>query len=38
MKSRYGIEVEIPEIPPRVSLGPGDSIIVMAVRGLPSPY
>lgn len=35
MKSRYGIKVEIPEIPSRVSLGPGDSIIVTAVRGLP---
>lgn len=35
MKSRYGIEVTIPETPPRVSLDSGDSVIVMGVRGLP---
>lgn len=35
MKSRFGIEVEIPETPPRVSLSSGDSVIVMGVRGLP---
>lgn len=34
-KQRYGIEVEIPEVPPRVSVGSGDSVIVMGVRGLP---
>lgn len=35
MTARYGIEVVIPEAPPRVSLGSGDSVIVMGVRGLP---
>ncbi len=35
MGSRFGIEVAIPEAPPRVSLGSGDSVIVMGVRGLP---
>ena len=35
MRSRYGIEVAIPEQPPRVSVGSGDSVIVMGVRGLP---
>jgi len=28
MKSRFGIDVAIPEKPPRVSLSPGDSVIV----------
>jgi hypothetical protein len=35
MHTRFGIDVPIPEAPPRVSLGPDDSIIVMGVRGLP---
>lgn len=35
MRSRFGIEVKIPEAPPRVSLAVGDSVIVMGVRGLP---
>jgi len=35
MKSRYGIEIEIPDTPPRVTLNPRDSVIVMGVRGLP---
>jgi hypothetical protein len=35
MRSRYGIEVLIPETPPRVVVGSGDSVIVMGVRGLP---
>jgi hypothetical protein len=35
MKLRFGIEVPIPKTPPRVSLGSGDSVIVMGVRGLP---
>lgn len=35
MRSRFGIDVSIPETPPRVVLGSGDSIIVMGVRGLP---
>jgi len=35
MKARFGIDVEIPEAPPRVSLVKGDSLVVMGVRGLP---
>jgi hypothetical protein len=35
MRSRFGIDVSIPETPPRVALGFGDSIVVMGVRGLP---
>ncbi len=35
MKEKYGIEVAIPTAPPRVSLGSGDSVVVMGVRGLP---
>lgn len=35
MRSRYGIDVEIPETPPRVALSGGDSVVVMGVRGLP---
>ena len=32
---RFGLSVEIPETPPRVSLKIGDSMVVMGVRGLP---
>ena len=35
MRRRYGIDVAIPETPPRVALGVGDSVVVMGVRGLP---
>ncbi len=35
MRSRFGIDVTIPQTPPRVSLGRGDSVIIMGVRGLP---
>ena len=35
MRSRFGIDVAIPEQPPRVSVNSGDSVIVMGVRGLP---
>lgn len=35
MRSRFGIGVPIPETPPKVLLGSGDSIVVMGVRGLP---
>lgn len=35
MRARYGIDVAIPETPPRVVLGAGDSVVVMGVRGLP---
>jgi hypothetical protein len=35
MRKKYGIDVPIPQAPPRVSLSPGDSVIVMGVRGLP---
>lgn len=35
MKGRFGINIEIPGAPPQISLGIGDSAIVMGVRGLP---
>jgi hypothetical protein len=35
MRSRFGLDVDIPFNPPRVVLGVGDSVIVMGVRGLP---
>jgi hypothetical protein len=35
MKERFGITVAIPEKAPLVNLQPGDSVIVMSVRGLP---
>ena len=35
MRQRYGIDLEIPETPPRVEVAPGDSVVVMGVRGLP---
>ena len=35
MNSRFDIHITIPETPPRVSVGAGDSVIVMGVRGLP---
>ena len=35
MKSRFGIDVEIPSSPPRVNLFVGDQLVVMSVRGLP---
>lgn len=35
MRTRYGIDVAIPETPPRVSLNVGDSVVIMGVRGLP---
>lgn len=35
MQQRFGIAVTIPETPPRVALGTGDSVVVMGVRGLP---
>jgi len=35
MRERYGLDIEIPTIAPRVVLESGDSIIVMSVRGLP---
>ena len=35
MTARFGLEVSIPEKPPVVSLNPGDTLIVMSVRGLP---
>lgn len=34
MTERFGIQVNIPEKPPQVSLKSGDSLIVMGVRGL----
>ena len=35
MRTRFGIDVAIPERPPQVVLGSGDSLVVMGVRGLP---
>ncbi len=35
MRTRFGIDVSIPETPPRVELQDGDKIIVLGVRGLP---
>ena len=35
MHTRFGLNVAIPEKAPMVSLGQGDSLIVMSVRGLP---
>lgn len=35
MRERFGIDVAIPTAPPKVTLGRGDSLIVMSVRGLP---
>ncbi len=35
MHQRFGIKVDVPETPPNVQLGNGDSILVMGVQGLP---
>jgi hypothetical protein len=35
MRTRFGLDVGIPERPPSVSLASGDAIVVMGVRGLP---
>jgi len=35
MHSRFNISIAIPKTPPTVSVGVGDSLIVMGVRGLP---
>jgi len=35
MRTRFGIGVPIPEVPPKVVVGAGDSILVMGIRGLP---
>ena len=35
MRGRYALDVAIPTTPPQVSLGVGDALIVMGVRGLP---
>lgn len=35
MRERFGIEISIPETPPKVELQSGDNLIVMGVRGLP---
>ena len=35
MRVRYGIEVLIPDAPPRVAVQAGDAVVVMGVRGLP---
>ena len=35
MRGRYGIDIAIPDSPPKVALNPGDAVVVMGVRGLP---
>lgn len=35
MRQRYGIDLEIPDTPPRVEVVAGSSVVVMGVRGLP---
>jgi hypothetical protein len=35
LTSRFGLDVEIPSVPPKVTLETGDAIVVMGVRGLP---
>ena len=35
MRGRFGIDLAIPEVPPRVELQHDDTVIVMGVRGLP---
>ncbi len=35
MQQRFGIDVTIPDAPPKVAVGVGDSLVVMGVRGLP---
>ena len=35
MRARFGIDVSIPETPPRVELRCDDSVVIMGVRGLP---
>lgn len=35
MNQKFGIEVAIPDSPPRVTLVVGESLVVMGVRGLP---
>ena len=35
MRERFGIDVPIPAAPPQVTLGVGDAVVVMGVRGLP---
>lgn len=35
MRVRFGIDVSIPESPPRVAVRVGDAVVVMGVRGLP---
>ena len=35
MQSRFGLAITIPDTPPKVRLGQGDRLFIMAVRGLP---
>jgi len=35
MREKFGIDVPIPEMPPRVEISLGDAVVVMGVRGLP---
>lgn len=34
-RSRFGLEIQVPEVAPNVTLERGDSLILMSVRGLP---
>lgn len=34
-KVKYGLEIQVPEKAPQISLKSGDSVVVMSVRGLP---
>lgn len=35
MRSRYGVDVPVPEKPPFAKLQAGDNLVIMGVRGLP---
>lgn len=35
LENRFGVVVPIPEKPPLVNLGKGDSLLIFAVKGLP---
>lgn len=35
LNTRFGVAVEVPAVPPKVVLGIGDSVVVMAAIGLP---
>lgn len=35
LRERYGIQIIVPVVPPKISLDYGDELIIMSVRGLP---